>query len=67
MRRATLKRLAYVMPARGLLYFLYAYLLRGGLRDGRAGLSFCVMRALYQQMIVSMKYDLRARTTERGE
>lgn len=58
LRRAALKRLAMRLPARPLWYFLYSYLLRGGFRDGRAGLIFCFMKAMYQGMVLVKKYDL---------
>jgi glycosyltransferase involved in cell wall biosynthesis len=57
-RRATLKRLAWHMPARPLLYFLYSYVWRRGFLDGRDGLVFCLMKALYQRMVMIKKYDL---------
>lgn len=63
-RRATLKRIAWRMPARGALYFLYSYVWRGGFRDGRDGLVFCLMRSIYQSMVAIKKYD--ARRTRRG-
>lgn len=58
-QRAALKRLSHGAPGRAPLYFVYAYLLRGGFRDGEDGLVFCTMRALYQQMVNIHKYDLR--------
>ena len=56
-RRAAVKRLSWRMPLRPLFYFCYAYIWRGGFRDGRDGLVFCFMKALYQGMIVVKKYD----------
>ncbi|HWE42721.1 MAG TPA: glycosyltransferase family 2 protein, partial [Gemmatimonadaceae bacterium] len=58
-RRAALKRLSWRMPFRPGLYFLYAYLWRRGFRDGRDGLVFCFMKALYQGMIVVKKFDAK--------
>ncbi len=58
-RRAALKRVATRLPARGLVYFLYAYLLRGGFRDGMDGFVFCRMRAMYQSQVDIKTYDLR--------
>lgn len=58
-RRAALKALAARLPARGFLYFIYAYLLRGGFLDGRDGFVFCRMRALYQTLVTVKKYDAR--------
>ncbi len=64
-RRAALKRLGFGMPGRAPLYFLYSYLLRQGWKDGADGLMFCAMKAMFQQMIVVKKYDLRKQ--RRGE
>ncbi len=61
-RRAGLKRLGNKLPCRGLFYFVYAYVLRGGFLEGRDGFTFCVMKAMYQQMIAVKKYDLRRRS-----
>lgn len=58
-RRALARRLARGLPLRGAWYFLYAWLLRGGFRDGRDGLAFCMMRAIYEEMIAIKKYDQR--------
>jgi hypothetical protein len=50
-RRRCLKRLAFRIPARPLLVFLYLYVVRLGLLDGVAGWHFCRMRAMYETMI----------------
>jgi glycosyltransferase involved in cell wall biosynthesis len=60
-RRAALKRVASRAPARGLLYFLYSYLWRGGFLDGRDGFMFCRMRAIYQSQVAIKVYDLKRR------
>lgn len=57
-RRSGIKHLAARMPMRALVYFLYAYLWRGGFRDGRNGLVFCTMKSVYQQLIQIHLYDL---------
>jgi glycosyltransferase involved in cell wall biosynthesis len=62
-RRAALKRLASRMPARGWIYFVYSYLLRGGFLDGRDGLVFCRMKALYQEEVAIKVHDLRRRVS----
>jgi glycosyltransferase involved in cell wall biosynthesis len=59
LRRAALKHLSHRAPGRAALYFLYSYFLRGGFRDGRDGFVFCLMRAMYQEMVVLNKYDIR--------
>lgn len=60
-RRATLKQVAARLPFRPLLYFIYSYFLRLGFLDGRDGLQFCLMKASYQRMLVSKKYDFLRR------
>ena len=60
-RRATLKQIAARLPFRPLLYFVYSYVFRLGFLDGRDGLQFCLMKATYQRMLVSKKYDIRRR------
>jgi glycosyltransferase involved in cell wall biosynthesis len=60
-RRAALKRLASLLPARGLAYFLYSYVWRGGFLDGRDGFVFCRMRAQYQSQVAVKVYDLKRR------
>ena len=57
-RRATLKRIAWRMPFRPLIYFIYSYIWRFGFIDGKDGLVFCLMKAAYQRMVVTKKYDL---------
>ncbi|SNQ51093.1 conserved hypothetical protein [Frankia canadensis] len=37
-----------LLPARPLLLFVYMYLVRGGWRDGRSGLLFCIYHAWYE-------------------
>lgn len=50
-RRRALKVLAARLPARSMLRFLYAYILRGGFLDGRAGFHYSRMLAIYQYLI----------------
>jgi glycosyltransferase involved in cell wall biosynthesis len=63
-RRAAAKRIAARLPARGLAYFLYSYLWRGGFLDGRDGFMFCRMRALYQSQVALKVYDLERRASD---
>ncbi len=58
-RRKAVKRLATKLPARPLIYFLYSYVWRRGFLDGKDGLVFCMMRAMYQGMVEAKKHDLR--------
>jgi len=50
-RRRALKRLSYYAPCRGLLAFVYAFVIRGGALDGRAGFTYCRMFAMYHSFI----------------
>ncbi len=58
-RRASLKQLAARLPLRPTLSFLYGYVYRRGFLDGRDGLMFCRMRAMYQRMVEVKKHDMR--------
>jgi hypothetical protein len=50
--RAVLKDLVFPsVPARPLAVFLYMYVFRLGLLDGRAGLRFCFFHAWYQATV----------------
>jgi glycosyltransferase involved in cell wall biosynthesis len=50
-RRRALKQLLYRMPLRPLIVFLYLYVFRLGLLDGRAGFHFSRLRAIYEFFI----------------
>lgn len=51
LRRRAFKRMAYRVPCRPLITFLYLYFMRGGFLDGRAGFRFSMLRATYEFMI----------------
>jgi len=50
-RRRALKTLAYRMPGRPILMFVYLYVARMGFLDGIPGLRYSIMRAMYEYMI----------------
>lgn len=58
-RRAALKRLSFRMPGRPFAKFMYMYLLRAGFLDGRAGLTYCTLQAIYEYMICCKVRELR--------
>ncbi len=62
-RRRALKALSYRLPFRPGLRFLYMYVLRGGVLDGRAGLEYCRMMAAYEYMIGAKLRSLQAAPT----
>jgi glycosyltransferase involved in cell wall biosynthesis len=59
-RRRSLKQLLYRIPLRPLIVFLYLYVFRLGVLDGRAGFYFSRMRAAYELFI-----DLKVLETKR--
>lgn len=65
-RRKTAKQLFYVMPGRPLLAFLGLYLVRGGILEGRAGFTFCMLRSIYEYMINCKRTELRRRQAGEG-
>jgi glycosyltransferase involved in cell wall biosynthesis len=60
-RRKSLKQLAYRLPGRPLIVFLYLYLFRLGFLDGGPGLSYCVLRSIYEYMIDLKVKEMRRR------
>jgi glycosyltransferase involved in cell wall biosynthesis len=63
-RRKALKSLIYTLPGRPLLMFVALYIVKGGFLEGRAGLTFSLLRAWYEFMIDCKYRELRRR--ERG-
>ena len=59
-RRRALKALSIRLPLRPLLRFLYMYVLRRGFLDGRAGLTYCRLLAIYEYLIVLKTRELLA-------
>lgn len=60
-RRRALKQLAYRLPGRPWLVFLYLYVWRMGFLDGMPGLMFSRMRKMYEAMIDLKVKELRQR------
>lgn len=60
-KRKVLKAVAYSLPARPLLMFSALYFFRGGILEGRAGFTFCVLRAFYEFMIDCKVRELKRR------
>ena len=58
-RRRALKALSFRLPFRPFLRFLYMYVVRGGVLDGRPGLEYCLMMATYEYMIGAKLRSLR--------
>jgi glycosyltransferase involved in cell wall biosynthesis len=60
-RRRALKRMLYRMPLRPMIIFLYLYIVRLGILDGRAGFHFSRMRAAYEMLIDLKVIEARRR------
>lgn len=63
-RRYALKNLSFRMPCRPFLKFLYMYFLKLGFLDGRAGLTYCTLQAIYEYQIVLKVREIKR--IERG-
>ncbi|VAX42060.1 hypothetical protein MNBD_PLANCTO03-352 [hydrothermal vent metagenome] len=63
-RRLELKNISFRMPFRPHLKFLYMYLAQLGVLDGRAGLTYCTLQAIYEYQIVLKVRELQR--IERG-
>jgi glycosyltransferase involved in cell wall biosynthesis len=60
-RRRALKQLLYRLPARPVIVFCGTYLGKGGIVEGRAGLTFSLLRAWYEYMIDCKYLELQRR------
>jgi glycosyltransferase involved in cell wall biosynthesis len=52
-----LKKIAWRLPMRPLVRFFYAYILRVGFLDGRAGFFFCGLLAFYDFLASANRYE----------
>ncbi|MCU1314416.1 MAG: glycosyl transferase, family 2 [Acidobacteriaceae bacterium] len=60
-RRLHQKALFYRMPARSLLKWLYMVVVRRAFLDGRAGMTYAWLQAIYEYMIVLKTREMRDR------
>ena len=60
-RRKNIKEFVYALPGRPLLMFVALYLFKGGFLDGRAGLTYSMLRAWYEYMIDCKYRELQRR------
>lgn len=65
-RRIELKNISFRLPCRPLLKFIYMYIAGRGLLDGRAGLTYCTLQAIYEYFIVLKVRELRDPRAERA-
>lgn len=57
-RRRAQKAIFYRLPARPLIKWLYMMFVRGAILDGRAGITYANLQAMYEQMIVMKTEEL---------
>ena len=57
-RRAALKGLFYQMPARVLIKWFYMMFVQGAILDGKAGIQYVNLQAMYEYMIVLKTREL---------
>jgi glycosyltransferase involved in cell wall biosynthesis len=54
-----LKKIAWRLPFRPLARFLYAYVVRLGVLDGKPGLYFCGLLAFYDFLAMANRYEMK--------
>jgi glycosyltransferase involved in cell wall biosynthesis len=59
-RRRAAKKIFRRLPCRPTLRFIYMYLFRGGILDGKAGFTYCRLLAWYEWLIVLKEREVRA-------
>lgn len=60
-RRKVIKHYVYKLPGRPLLMFLALYFVKRGFLDGRAGITFCLLKSFYEFMITCKVKELKLR------
>ncbi len=66
-QRRALKTLAYRMPGRPILVFIYLYVVRRGFLDGLPGFRYSIMRSMYEYMIDLKVAEYRYKTKIKTE
>jgi len=63
-RRRNQKEIFYHIPARPLFKFFATYIGKRGFLDGRAGLTYSILQAIYEYMIVLKTRELEAKSKQ---
>jgi glycosyltransferase involved in cell wall biosynthesis len=64
-RRRAAKKIFRRLPCRATIRFIYMYLFRGGILDGKSGFMYCRLLAWYEWLIVLKEGELRARARDK--
>jgi glycosyltransferase involved in cell wall biosynthesis len=59
-RRRAAKRIFRRLPGRPTIRFIYMYLFRGGILDGKIGFTYCRLLAWYEWLIVLKEREIKA-------
>ncbi len=60
-RRKAIKQILYRLPLRPLMVFLYFYFARFGFIDGQPGVTYCMLKAVYEYMILLKMKEIKRR------
>jgi glycosyltransferase involved in cell wall biosynthesis len=66
-RRRWLKNLFIRLPMRPLVIFVYLYVVRGGVLEGKAGFDFCLLKALQEWMVNVKRREVELRRSGRDQ
>jgi glycosyltransferase involved in cell wall biosynthesis len=58
-RRRAAKKIFRRLPCRATVRFIYMYLFRGGILDGKVGFTYCRLLAWYEWLIVQKEREIR--------
>src|SRR6516164_3929960 len=64
-RRRAAKNIFRRLPCRATIRFIYMYLFRGGILDGKAGFTYCRLLAWYERLIVLKEREIRAHARDK--
>jgi len=64
-RRRAAKKIFSRLPCRTTIRFIYMYLFRGGILDGKAGFTYCRLLAWYEWLIVLKEREVKARAFDK--
>jgi glycosyltransferase involved in cell wall biosynthesis len=59
-RRRAAKKIFRRLPCRAIIRFIYMYLFRGGILDGKVGFTYCRLLAWYEWLIVLKEREIKA-------
>jgi len=64
-RRRAAKKIFRRLPCRATIRFIYMYLFRGGILDGRAGFTYCRLLGWYEWLIVLKEREIKAHARDK--